>query len=89
MMDRDEAGRAREMGWRRVRGAIGGRRYTRLPLPLVAARAKRSVKRITGQVSRRSLPVPRTATTKLHDVVYIVVARSARSTPCIPRPDSR
>ena len=36
--------------------------YTQLPLPLVAARAKRSVKWITGQVSRRSLPVPPTAT---------------------------
>jgi sugar phosphate isomerase/epimerase len=36
--------------------------YTQLPLPLVAARARRSVKWITGQVSRRSLPVARTAT---------------------------
>ena len=36
--------------------------YTQLPLPLVAARARRSVKWITGQVSRRNLPVARTAT---------------------------
>jgi sugar phosphate isomerase/epimerase len=38
--------------------------YTQLPLPLVAARARRSVKWITGQVSRRSLPVARAATTR-------------------------
>jgi sugar phosphate isomerase/epimerase len=35
--------------------------YTQLPLPFVAARARRSVKWITGQVSRRSLPVARRA----------------------------
>ena len=35
--------------------------YTQLPLPLVAARARRSVKWITGRVSGRSLPVARTA----------------------------
>jgi sugar phosphate isomerase/epimerase len=33
--------------------------YTQLPLPFVAARARRAVKWITGQVSRRSLPVTR------------------------------
>jgi sugar phosphate isomerase/epimerase len=33
--------------------------YTQLPLPFVAARARQSVKWITGQVSRRSLPVAR------------------------------
>ena len=33
--------------------------YTQLPLPFVAARARRSVKWITDQVSRRSLPVTR------------------------------
>jgi sugar phosphate isomerase/epimerase len=35
--------------------------YTQLPLPFVAARARRSVKWITDQVSRRSLPVSRRA----------------------------
>ena len=35
--------------------------YKQLPLPMVAARARRSVKWITGLVSRRSLPARRTA----------------------------
>ena len=34
--------------------------YKQLPLPMVAARARRSVKWITGLVSRRSLPARRT-----------------------------
>jgi len=33
--------------------------YTQLPAPLVAARARQSVKWLTDQVSRRSLPVRR------------------------------
>ena len=33
--------------------------YKQLPLPMVAARARRSVKWITGLVSRRSLPARR------------------------------
>ena len=35
--------------------------YRQLPLPMVAERARRSVKWITGQVSRRSLPARRAA----------------------------
>ena len=35
--------------------------YKQLPLPMVAARARRSVKWITGLVSRRSLPALRRA----------------------------
>jgi len=34
--------------------------YRQLPLPVVAARARRSVKWVTDQVSRRSLPLRRT-----------------------------
>jgi sugar phosphate isomerase/epimerase len=37
--------------------------YKQLPLPMVAARARRSVKWITGLVSRRSLPARRTVPT--------------------------
>jgi predicted xylose isomerase-like sugar epimerase len=33
--------------------------YKQLPLPMVSARARRSVKWITGLVSRRSLPARR------------------------------
>ena len=36
--------------------------YKQLPLPMVAERARRSVKWLTGLVSRRSLPARRTAT---------------------------
>ena len=35
--------------------------YKQLPLPMVAERARRSVKWITGRVSRRSLPALRRA----------------------------
>jgi sugar phosphate isomerase/epimerase len=35
--------------------------YRQLPLPMVAERARRSVKWITGVVSRRSLPARRAA----------------------------
>ena len=37
--------------------------YKQLPLPMVAARARRSVKWIAGLVSRRSLPARRTVPT--------------------------
>jgi hypothetical protein len=37
--------------------------YKQLPLPMVAARARRSVKWIAGLVSRRSLPARRISRT--------------------------